>query len=78
MTTLDLFCRCFGWKGGTIHDAKKRFAIASLKKLDRFCGMISDNLWSITDKETAQYFMRARLNAVTLHDRALAYERGSK
>lgn len=75
MTTLELFCKCFGWQGGTIHDAKKRFAIASMPEMDRFCSAIADQTNDITDIDQALWFMSHRRDASGLQVNAIKYDR---
>ena len=65
-TTLEIFCKRFGWNGGTIHQAKQRFAIASIKEMDNFCGYITDNLSNISDIDTALWFTKHRLSAIKI------------
>ena len=71
MTTLELFCSSSGWEGGTIHDAKRCFAIASIQEMDRLCGLLADKISQIQDPETALWFTRHRLEAIKLHTRAM-------
>ena len=71
MTTLELFCKTFGWQGGTIHQAKQRFAIASKDEMNRFCSQVTSHLRELTDPETALWFVTHRREAVKLHIRAI-------
>lgn len=66
-TTLQLFCEALGWQGGTIHQAKDRFAIASLKEMDAICNHLMKNIQNCSDLETLQYFTNKRLEAIGLH-----------
>lgn len=67
MTTLELFCQAMGWQGGTIHQAKERFAVASMQEMDKVCGLLADRIGEVSDPETACYFTRKRLEANRLH-----------
>jgi hypothetical protein len=71
-TTLELFCYAMGWQGGTIHQAKDRFAVSDLKTMDRVCGFLADNSSKISDPDCALWFMVHRNKAIRLNDRALA------
>ena len=71
MTTLQVFCKVFGWKGGTIHDAKQRFTIASMDEMDRCCGVMVDSMSEISDLETVQWFTQQRMEAIKLNTRAI-------
>ena len=66
-TTLYYFCQALGWQGGTIHQAKERFAVASISEMDRVCNVLVSNMSDISDLETAQYFTQKRLEAIRLH-----------
>ncbi len=66
-TTLEVFCEAVGWKGGTIHQAKDRFAVASLAEMDTICGLMVDSMASISDIENVSYFTNKRLEAIGLH-----------
>ena len=70
-TCLEIFCKCLGWKGGTIHQAKQRFEIASINEMDSICGYLVDNISIISDLETLQYFTQKRLEANNLTIRAM-------
>lgn len=70
MTTLDVFCGAMGWQGGTIHQAKERFAIASESEMNRVCSRISANIREISDLDNAQWFMAHRREAIGLVVRA--------
>lgn len=67
ITTLSLCCRSFGWNGGTIHQAKERFAIASLNEMDKLCSLLSANIANVSDPQTALYFLGKRKEAIRLH-----------
>lgn len=71
MTTLEAFHKCLGWQGGTIHQAKQRFAIASLREMDNICGYLLKHVSEISDLEMVQYFTEKRMDAIGLHDIAL-------
>lgn len=68
LTTLELVCRGFGYQGGTIHQMRQRFSVATMQEMDRVCGLLSDNLRNLSDPQTALEFMTARREAVRLHD----------
>ena len=70
-TCLELFCKYLGWQGGTIHQAKKHFAIASINEMDSICGYLVDNMGIISDLDTLQYFTQKRLEANNLTIRAM-------
>ena len=70
-TCLEIFCKCLGWQGATIHQAKQRFAVASQKEIDKICGYLVDNMSIISDLETLQYFTQKRLEANNLTIRAM-------
>lgn len=70
-TCLEMFCKCLDWQGGTIHQAKQRFAVASQKEMDTICGYLVDNISIISDLDTLQYFTRKRLEANNLTIRAM-------
>lgn len=70
-TTLEIVCGAFGWQGGTIHDAKKRFAVATSEEMDRICGLLSEQISDISDPRTAIWFMDHRMEAIGLHVRAV-------
>ena len=70
-TTLQAFCDCLGWKGGTIQQAKERFAIASSKEMDMICSYLGSRTSEISDLELVSYFMKARLDASGLVIRAM-------
>lgn len=55
-----------GNQGGTIHDALRDFKALPMAEKDRFCGILVDNLASLTDAHHAQDFMRARIAATGL------------
>jgi hypothetical protein len=67
MTTLQAFCRVFGWQGGTVHDAKRRAAVASPEEMDRLCTLLAREIHNITDPATAGEFLRMRREAIRLH-----------
>lgn len=71
MTTLELFCKAFGWQGGTIHQAKQRFAIASEAEMNHFCSLLMKELSNISDPRTALWFTSHRLEARGLKIRAM-------
>lgn len=64
--TLAVFCSAMGWQGGTIHDAKRRFAVASPAEMDKVCGMLADRIRDISDPDTASWFMEHRREASKL------------
>ena len=70
-TTLEVFCEVFGWQGGTIHQAKERFAIASAEEMDRMCSALNRQLPDISDADTALWFMTHRREASGLVIRAM-------
>lgn len=67
MTTLDVFYRAFGWKQGTLHDAKQRFAIASPQEMQRCCTLFAANIRDIADPREVLWFMKHRREAIKLH-----------
>ena len=66
-TTLECFCDAVGWQGGTIHQARERFAVASQKEMDKICGYLSANISDISDPREALYFTNKRMEAIGLH-----------
>ena len=71
-TTLDYFCEAMGWQGGTIHQARERFAIEDMPTMDRVCGVLVDNIRNISDPDKALWFTRHRASAAALHVRGLS------
>lgn len=69
--TLHYFCKALGWQGGTIHQARERFAVASIQEMDKICGVLVDNSRDISDLREVQYFLAKRNDAHGLHIRAL-------
>ena len=72
MTTLEVFRKALGWhEGTTLHKAKERFAVATLREQDHICSMLIDNISEIEDLQTVQYFTDKRLETIGLHQVAL-------
>ena len=59
-TTLDVFKLALGWMDGSMEDAKRRFAVASLQEQDRICRVMAASSSRIIDPLNAQYFMDKR------------------
>ena len=66
-TTLETFCDVFGWQGGTLHQARQRAAVASLKELDRLASRLTADIANISDPRTALEFVQMRTDAHRLH-----------
>ena len=59
-TTLDVFKLALGWMDGSMEDAKRRFAVASLQEQNRICEVMAASSSRIIDPLNAQYFMDKR------------------
>ncbi len=70
MTTLDAFCKALGWQGGTIHQARERFAVASMAEMNAVCSVLLKYAGTVTDPRTILYFLGKREHAARLHRRA--------
>lgn len=66
MNVLDIYCKFKGWQGGTIHQAMEDFQTLDIKEKDKLCGMLVDNLMSLTDPINARWFMSQRLRSLGL------------
>ena len=72
MTTLEVLCKTLGWHGGTIHQAKDRYAVASLPEQDIICNELMRSLHEISDIETVSYFTSKRLENIRMANIAKA------
>lgn len=57
-TVMDFWCEFRHCQGGTIHDAKRKFARLSLTAQDKFTTILVDSLPSILDVEHAREFIQ--------------------
>lgn len=65
-TTLEIVCACFGWQGGTIHQAREEFVRADLPTKNRVCSKLSGEIRNISDPEVALWFVRERNASIGL------------
>lgn len=66
MSALALWCRFAGWQGGTLADAERAFKDLPMAQKDRFCGVLVENLRTVTDPHVVAWFMRERSAACGL------------
>jgi len=60
MTVIELWCKFKGYQGCTIHQVMLEFNHLTLKDADRFCGILADNIYNITDYWHASEIMKKR------------------
>jgi hypothetical protein len=61
--TLEFVINCYGWKGGTIHQARQEFINSPMSRKDEICNSLMRHIddKSIMDIENAAWFFRARI-----------------